>query len=76
MNPPNQTSSLRSNPPPILTLYEAAQLSGYLRKEHISRAVSNGMLPHVVYEGRRFVRPDDLQSWLDTIETATGRTQS
>jgi hypothetical protein len=48
MMPPNQTSSLRSNPPPILTLHEAAQLSGYLRKEHISRAVSNGVLPHVL----------------------------
>jgi uncharacterized protein (DUF3820 family) len=45
---------------------EAARYSG-LHKERLIAAMNSGDLPFVKYEGRRFVRPDEVTAWLATI---------
>jgi excisionase family DNA binding protein len=50
--------------PPIMTIGEAARYSG-LHRDRISAAIHHSELPAREIEGRRFIRPDDLASWLD-----------
>jgi hypothetical protein len=62
----NPTAYLRFNPPPLLTTGEASKFSG-LDKAKIRRALSSGILPHVEYEGRKFVRPAELIAFLGAL---------
>lgn len=49
--------------PPILTIGEAAKYSG-LHRDRISAALHRGELPFRDVEGRKFIIPDELTSWL------------
>jgi hypothetical protein len=63
-------NTLRATPPPLLTLGEAGQYAG-VGKHLVGRAIHHGMLECVVYEGRKFVRIDDLKAWRDALVTMT-----
>jgi excisionase family DNA binding protein len=52
--------------PPVLTVGEAARYSG-LHRDRIAAAIRKRELPHIDLEGRRFVRPDALTAWLDSL---------
>jgi excisionase family DNA binding protein len=49
--------------PTILTIGEAAKYSG-LHRDRITGALNRREMPAVFVEGRRFIRPADLTTWL------------
>ena len=62
----NVSISMDTTTPSIMLVGEAARYSG-LHRERIIQAMNSGALPFVAYEGRRFVRPDAVRAWLETI---------
>jgi excisionase family DNA binding protein len=52
--------------PAILTIGEAARYSG-LHRDLISTALHRGELPFREIEGRKFINPDELVSWLEKL---------
>jgi excisionase family DNA binding protein len=51
--------------PTVLTVGEAAKYSG-LHRDRIVGALNRRQLPATHFEGRRFVKPDDLIAWLES----------
>jgi hypothetical protein len=62
---PLKESSMSNVLPTILSIGEAARYSG-LHRDRIVLAMNRRQMRSVIFEGRRFIRPNDLVAWLDS----------
>lgn len=54
-----------SAPDSVFSLAEVAQRLGGITTKTVERMILRGELGCVVYGRRKFVRPDQLQAWID-----------